>query len=126
LSVVHLKEEVLRLVKPQHFLPVHGEFAFLKEHELLGKASGIRHTAVIKNGEMLGVAPLRNGRVLSSGFSLLGREKMKVVIVDSLQVKTRHLGLQVWCEKEDVACSSLLGRNLSKIRHAIWLQQYNV
>jgi mRNA degradation ribonuclease J1/J2 len=39
-------EEVLRLVKPQHFLPVHGEFAFLKEHELLGKASGIRHTAV--------------------------------------------------------------------------------
>ncbi len=46
LSVVHLKEEVLRLVKPQHFLPVHGEFAFLKEHELLGKASGIRHTAV--------------------------------------------------------------------------------
>lgn len=33
-------------MKPQHFLPVHGEFAFLKEHELLGKASGIRHTAV--------------------------------------------------------------------------------
>lgn len=33
---------------------------------------------VIKNGEMLGVAPLRNGRVLSSGFSQLGREKMKV------------------------------------------------
>lgn len=57
--------------------------------------------------------------MLSSGFSLLGREKMKVVIVDSLQVKPRHLGLQVWCEKEDVACSSLLGRNLSKIRHVI-------
>ncbi|CAK9236232.1 unnamed protein product [Sphagnum tenellum] len=75
-------EEVLRLVKPQHFLPVHGEFAFLKEHELLGKASGIRHTAVIKNGEMLGVAPLRNGRVLSSGFSLLGREKMKLMYND--------------------------------------------
>lgn len=33
---------------------------------------------VIKNGEMLGVAPLRNGRVLSSGFSQLGREKLKV------------------------------------------------
>lgn len=41
-----LQEEVLRLVKPQHFLPVHGEFAFLKEHELLGKANGIRHTTV--------------------------------------------------------------------------------
>uniref|UniRef100_A0A7I4C488 Metallo-beta-lactamase domain-containing protein n=1 Tax=Physcomitrium patens TaxID=3218 RepID=A0A7I4C488_PHYPA len=75
-------EEVLRLVKPQHFLPVHGEFAFLKEHELLGKAQGIRHTAVIKNGEMLGVAPLRNGRVLSSGFSQLGREKLKLMYND--------------------------------------------
>ncbi|KAG0621811.1 hypothetical protein M758_3G050600 [Ceratodon purpureus] len=75
-------EEVLRLVKPQHFLPVHGEFAFLKEHELLGKAQGIRHTAVIKNGEMLGVAPLRNGRVLSSGFSHLGREKLKLMYND--------------------------------------------
>ena len=41
-----MQEEVLRLVKPQHFLPVHGEYAFLKEHELLGKANGIRHTAV--------------------------------------------------------------------------------
>jgi hypothetical protein len=37
---------------------------------------------VIKNGEMLGVAPLRNGRVLSSGFSLLGREKMKLMYND--------------------------------------------
>ncbi|KAL3693663.1 hypothetical protein R1sor_007314 [Riccia sorocarpa] len=75
-------EEVLRLVKPQHFLPVHGEFAFLKEHELLGKAQGIRHTTVIKNGEMLGVSPLRNGRVLSSGFSTLGRENLKLMYND--------------------------------------------
>ncbi|RDY14092.1 rnj, partial [Mucuna pruriens] len=39
-------EEVLRIVKPQHFLPIHGEYLFLKEHELLGKSTGIRHTAV--------------------------------------------------------------------------------
>jgi hypothetical protein len=39
---------------------------------------------VIKNGEMLGVAPLRNGRVLSSGFSQLGREKMKVSYIQRL------------------------------------------
>ena len=35
---------------------------------------------VIRNGEMLGVAPLRNGRVLSSGFSNLGKEKLKVSV----------------------------------------------
>lgn len=33
-------------MKPQHFLPIHGELLFLKEHELLGKSTGIRHTAV--------------------------------------------------------------------------------
>lgn len=75
-------EEVVRLVKPQHFLPVHGEYAFLKEHERLGKESGIRHTAVIKNGEMLGVAPLRNRRVLSSGFSSLGKEDLTLMYND--------------------------------------------
>ncbi|AQK54265.1 RNA-metabolising metallo-beta-lactamase family protein [Zea mays] len=62
-------EEVLRIVKPQHFLHVHGELLFLKEHESLGRSTGIRHTTVIKNGEMLGVSHLRNRRVLSSGDS---------------------------------------------------------
>ncbi|KAK6123708.1 hypothetical protein DH2020_042543 [Rehmannia glutinosa] len=38
-------DEVLKIVKPQHFLPIHGELLFLKEHELLGKSTGIRHTA---------------------------------------------------------------------------------
>lgn len=43
---IFLKEEVLKIVKPQHFLPIHGELLFLKEHELLGKSTGIRHTTV--------------------------------------------------------------------------------
>ncbi|KAI5077518.1 hypothetical protein GOP47_0007342 [Adiantum capillus-veneris] len=75
-------EEVIRLVKPQHFMPVHGEYAFLKEHERLGKDSGIRHTAVIKNGEMLGVAHLRNRRVLTSGFHPLGKEDLTMMYSD--------------------------------------------
>ncbi|XP_057866644.2 ribonuclease J isoform X1 [Cryptomeria japonica] len=75
-------EEALRLANPQHFLPVHGELAFLKEHELLAKSTGIRHTAVIKNGEMLGVSHLRNRRVLSNGFSHLGKEKLQLMYND--------------------------------------------
>jgi mRNA degradation ribonuclease J1/J2 len=74
-------EEVLKIVKPQHFLPIHGELLFLKEHELLGKSTGIRHTTVIKNGEMLGVSHLRNRRVLSNGFSSLGRENLQVDLI---------------------------------------------
>ncbi|XP_019433148.1 PREDICTED: uncharacterized protein LOC109340040 isoform X2 [Lupinus angustifolius] len=75
-------EEVLRIVKPQHFLPIHGELVFLKEHELLGKSTGIRHTAVIKNGEMLGVSNLRNRRVLSNGFISLGKENLQLKYSD--------------------------------------------
>ncbi|KAH9325117.1 hypothetical protein KI387_005295, partial [Taxus chinensis] len=75
-------EEVLRMVKPQHFLPVHGEFAFLKEHELLGKSTGIQHTSVIKNGEMLGVSHLRNRRVHSNGFTPLGKENLQLMYND--------------------------------------------
>ena len=61
--------EVLQLVRPQHFLPVHGEYAFLKEHEALGRAAGVRHTTVIRNGTLLGVGPLasRNAHGRSSG-----------------------------------------------------------
>ncbi|GJP71570.1 hypothetical protein CLOP_g2396 [Closterium sp. NIES-67] len=62
------QQEAIRLVQPQHFLPVHGEYAFLKEHELLAQRQGIRHTTVISNGEMVGVAPLRNSKVVSNGF----------------------------------------------------------
>ncbi|GKV13803.1 hypothetical protein SLEP1_g24781 [Rubroshorea leprosula] len=75
-------EEVLQIVKPQHFLPIHGELLFLKEHELLGKSTGIRHTTVIRNGEMLGVSHLRNRRVLSSGFISLGKENLQLMYSD--------------------------------------------
>ncbi|MQL78774.1 hypothetical protein Taro_011208 [Colocasia esculenta] len=75
-------EEVLRMVKPQHFLPIHGELLFLKEHELLGKSTGIKHTTVIRNGEMLGVSHLRNRRVLSNGFMSLGKEDLQLMYSD--------------------------------------------
>ncbi|KAL2934536.1 Ribonuclease J [Bienertia sinuspersici] len=74
--------EALKIVKPQHFLPIHGELLFLKEHELLGKTTGIQHTTVIKNGEMLGVSHLRNRRVLSNGFISLGKENLQLMYND--------------------------------------------
>jgi hypothetical protein len=44
----------MNLTGPQHFLPVHGEVAFLKAHEQLARSQGIQHTAVIQNGTMIG------------------------------------------------------------------------
>lgn len=66
-------EEVLRLVKPQHFLPVHGEYAFLCAHAQLARENNVNFTSVIRNGEMLGVKDRRNGKTLSTGsMAVLG------------------------------------------------------
>ncbi|MEW5301692.1 MAG: hypothetical protein WDW36_004535 [Sanguina aurantia] len=67
--------EVLRYVKPQHFLPVHGEFSFLCEHARLAReTAGVQYTQVIKNGQMLGIHERPNGKNVSSGSmaSLVG------------------------------------------------------
>jgi len=70
-------EEVLRLVKPHHFLPVHGEFAFLCEHAQLARESaGVRNTTVMRNGQMLGLAPRGKGATFA-GSGLVGEGMMK-------------------------------------------------
>ncbi|KAF7835003.1 Ribonuclease J isoform B [Senna tora] len=75
-------EEVLRIVKPQHFLPIHGELLFLKEHELLESQLAFDTLLFFKNGEMLGVSHLRNRRVLPNGFVSLGKENLQLKYSD--------------------------------------------
>ncbi|KAL4450117.1 hypothetical protein ABPG77_010786 [Micractinium sp. CCAP 211/92] len=60
-------EEVMRYAKPQHFLPVHGEYAFLCAHAQLARENGVNYTSVIRNGQMLGVADRRNKNTVSIG-----------------------------------------------------------
>ena len=55
------------MVKPKHFLPVHGEAAFLYAHAELAQDLGCRNTSVIRNGEMLGVSDIRNNQHVSMG-----------------------------------------------------------
>ena len=74
---------MLKLVKPRHFLPVHGEYAFLCAHAQLALDLGFRNTSVIRNGQMLGVSPLRNGRTLSSGSATVRVQCPGMVSVDS-------------------------------------------
>ena len=70
-------EEALRASKPQHFLPVHGEYAFLCAHAQLARDNGIKNTSVIRNGQMLGVFERRNARTVSTGSAtLLGEAKL--------------------------------------------------
>ena len=72
------------MLNPEHFLPVHGEYAFLKEHELLARECGVRHSTVIGNGQMLGVTPLRNGRSHGTlgNLHLLGEARLQTMFND--------------------------------------------
>ena len=78
----------MKLVKPQHFLPVHGEYAFLCAHAQLAKDIGIKDTSVIRNGQYLGVSPRRNGKTISSGsMQLLGEAKLQMFYNDGGRVR---------------------------------------
>ena len=74
-------------MKPRHFLPVHGEYAFLCAHAQLALDLGFRNTSVIRNGQLLGVSPLRNGRTLSTGSATvrLRQHHKSVCMVSALK-----------------------------------------
>lgn len=78
----------MKLVKPQHFLPVHGEYAFLCAHAQLARDIGINDTSVIRNGAFLGVAPKRNGNTVSTGsMQVLGDAKLQLFYNDGNKVQ---------------------------------------
>lgn len=76
----------MRLVKPQHFLPVHGEYAFLCAHAELARNNGIRNINVVRNGQMVGCASLRNGKALG-GLQLLGQTNLRLLYNDGNNVR---------------------------------------
>ncbi|NOZ01554.1 MAG: ribonuclease J [Deltaproteobacteria bacterium] len=45
--------EMIRLVRPRAFVPVHGEYAFLRAHADLAAAEGVEDVRVIENGDVL-------------------------------------------------------------------------
>ncbi len=47
------QEELLRLVRPQSFIPVHGDYRFLTAHADLAEDTGVDDTHVLDNGEIL-------------------------------------------------------------------------
>ena len=49
--------EMLRLVRPGHFIPLHGEYTFLQGHARLAQVSAKRTTTVLVNGEVFGFQP---------------------------------------------------------------------
>lgn len=49
--------ELLQLVRPRTFVPIHGEYAFLRAHGVLAESSGVEEVRVLENGHLLEVGP---------------------------------------------------------------------
>jgi ribonuclease J len=48
--------EMIELLRPELFVPVHGEYAFLQDHISLAEAAGITNTMLIENGSILQIS----------------------------------------------------------------------
>ena len=73
--------EMIRIMKPQYFIPIHGNYFMLKEHIDLAKAEGVleQHAIVVEDGEVV--------EMNQSGITKL-KEKVAInlVMVDGLGV----------------------------------------
>jgi ribonuclease J len=71
---------MLSLVKPKHFMPVHGEYSFLKQHGDLAASMGMddSHIHILENGNVLELSkkgvklgkPVTSGHVLIDGLGV--------------------------------------------------------
>ncbi len=76
--------ELLNLVKPQHFVPVHGEYTFLQGHAELARLAGRRAT-VLQNGETLAVTRPAGGEGAageSAEAERVGMDTLEVIYND--------------------------------------------
>jgi len=94
----HAQEEeqrrLIRLVRPRHFVPIHGEYRHLARHAAHAAAEGVPGRDVLVDGDVLelsdaGIAVLREtvptGRVYTDRETLLGAD------IGALVVKDRRL-----------------------------------
>ena len=93
----HAKEEelkwMLRIIKPDYFMPMHGEYRMLKKHGEIAKACGVDENNIIiaDNGDVI---TLKNGKVFKNGTVQAGDiyvDGSRIGDVGSVVIKDRKL-----------------------------------
>ncbi|GLU12730.1 hypothetical protein SLE2022_293890 [Rubroshorea leprosula] len=94
-------EEVLQIVKPQHFLPIHGELLFLKEHELLGEINWHSSRYCYKECELCIDERLRiaSDGIIVVSMEILRPQKVNGIIENSIKGKIRITTRCLWLDK---------------------------
>ena len=93
----HAKEEelkwMLRIIKPEYFMPMHGEYRMLKKHGDIAKACGVDENNIIiaDNGDVI---KLKDGKVFKDGTVQAGDiyvDGSRIGDVGSVVIKDRKL-----------------------------------
>jgi ribonuclease J len=79
-------EDLLRWVRPQIVVPVHGEALHLAEHAALARKVGVAHTVICRNGDLVKLAPgpagivdeVTQGRLYKDGRLIIDAEDRTV------------------------------------------------
>ena len=93
----HAKKEelklMLRLIKPEYFMPMHGEYRMLKAHTEIAESCGIPedHTFIMENGDslILDDAGVRRGQSVTAGDVYV--DGSRIGEVGSVVIKDRKL-----------------------------------
>ena len=93
----HAKKEelklMLRLIKPEYFMPMHGEYRMLKAHTEIAESCGIPedHTFIMENGDSLIIddAGVRRGQSVTAGDVYV--DGSRIGEVGSVVIKDRKL-----------------------------------
>jgi len=71
--------KLINILKPKHFVPIHGEYRHLSLHSALAKQNGVENTIILENGNILEVA---EGKVEKSQWHIPAES----VLVDGLGI----------------------------------------
>ncbi|NMA50334.1 MAG: ribonuclease J [Mollicutes bacterium] len=93
----HAKEEelkwMIRIIKPEYFMPIHGEYRMLKKHGQIASVCGISSENIIiaENGDVI---KLKNGKVYKEGKEAAGDvyvDGSRIGDIGSIVIKDRKL-----------------------------------
>ncbi len=99
--------ELLSLVRPKYFWPVHGEYTFLQRHGELGRESGAENVFLAENGQVVHVRP--------EGVQVLDQldatpwfaDGLQVGDADSIELKSRTqlawngtIAVSLWLQRD--------------------------
>lgn len=82
---------MLRIIKPDYFMPMHGEYRMLKKHAEIAKVCGIENSIICENGN---VVKLLNGKAYKDGNVTAGDvyvDGSRIGDVGSVVIKDRKL-----------------------------------